>query len=158
MVLLNIFYPVTMSFLQKMAWVYTVLFFLVFIVTNVPAFNDAEGRNFGLFKIDPIDNLVHLLTAIVGGIAAWCSAMWSKWFLAASGILYGLDAVVGLIASQGLLDTSIFTQGFGALDFSLINILINLPHIMIAVLALYIVFVMSHKYDTEPILFSPRKF
>ena len=118
--------------IQKLAWIFATLFLLVFIVTNVPAFNDAQGRNFGLFKIDPIDNLVHLLTAIIGGFAAWYSRRASKWFFIIFGVLYELDAVVGLLFSRGLLDTSIFTQGAGAADFGIINIALNIPHIIIA--------------------------
>ena len=118
--------------IQKLAWIFAALFLLVFIITNIPVFNDAEGRNFGLLKIDPIDNIVHLLTAIIGGVAAWYSRRASKLFFVMFGGLYELDAIVGLLFSRGLLDTSIFTQGVGSADFGIINIALNIPHIIIA--------------------------
>ena len=54
-----------------------------------------------------------------------------KWI----GILYGLDAVVGLTQGRGFLDGSIVTKGMGAPDFSATNILVNLPHIVLAAIA-----------------------
>jgi hypothetical protein len=54
------------------------------------------------------------------------------------GILYDLDAVVGMTMSRGLLDLSLFTQGPGAPDFSLANWAINAPHIVLASLAIWI--------------------
>lgn len=134
-----------MTKVQKFAWVFAVLFLLVFVVTNISAFNDAEGRNFGLFKIDPIDNIVHLLTAILGAIVAWRSLRWSVAFFWLFGILYGLDALVGLSQQRGLLDFSIFIQGLGTPDFGLTNLLINLPHILIAAVMIAIGFVWSRK-------------
>lgn len=124
--------------IQKLAWVFAALFFVVFIITNIPAFNDAQGRNFGLFKIDPIDNIVHLLTVIIGAVAAWYSARFSRWFFLIFGLLYGLDAYVGLVMSRGLLDFSVFTRGSGSPDFSIVNIAINAPHVAIAAAMIFI--------------------
>lgn len=118
--------------IQKFAWVFATIFFIVFVITNIPAFNDTHERNFGLFKIDPIDNIIHLLTAVISATVAWYSARLSRWFLILFGLLYWLDAFVGIGMSRGLLDFSIFTQGAGSPDFSLVNMAINAPHIAIA--------------------------
>ena len=59
-------------------------------------------------------------------------------YFLAIGILYDLDAVVGMTMSRGLLDTSVFTQGPGAPDFSLTNWAVNMPHIVLATLAIWI--------------------
>lgn len=122
---------------QKWAWFFAGVFLFVFIVTNVPAFNDAEGRNFGLFKIDPIDNVVHFLTAVFCALAAWKSARWSSTCLAFFGILYGLDATVGLLLSKGLLDLTVFSGIGFAPDFSVRNLLINAPHVLIAIVMIW---------------------
>jgi hypothetical protein len=61
-------------------------------------------------------------------------------YLKLVGILYGLDALVGLVVSRGFLDGSLFTQGPGGADFGLTNVLINLPHIVLAGLALAVGF------------------
>lgn len=120
-----------MKIIQKYALYFAIAFLVVFIITNIPAFNDSEGRNFGLFKIDTIDNFVHLLTAVLGFIAVWRSPRASAMFLLVFGILYEADAAVGLFLSRGLLDTSVFFS-IGSPDFSMNNILLNLPHIVIA--------------------------
>src|SRR5947209_2755129 len=99
-----------LTIIQKLAWVFAVMFLLVVIITNVPAFNDARGYNFGLYKIDPIDNIVHFLTFVIGSICAWYSARFSKWFFVIFGALYGLDALAGLFLQRGLLDTTVFTH------------------------------------------------
>ena len=56
------------------------------------------------------------------------------------GTLYDLDALVGMTMSRGLLDLSVFNQGPGPADFSLANWAINMPHIVLATLALWIGF------------------
>lgn len=126
-----------MTLVQKWAWIFAGFFLFVYIITNVPAFNDAQGYNFGLFKIDPIDNVVHLLTAILGGVAAWSSVKWSRWFLVVFGILYALDALTGMVSQLGLLDLSLIHntllgETIVNPDFSIKNWLINAPHIGIS--------------------------
>jgi hypothetical protein len=127
--------------LQKRAFIFGVVFLIVFVITNVPAFNDAEGRNFGLFKIDPIDNVVHLLTAILGFIAAWKSPQWSKVYLLFFGVLYGLDALAGIFLQRGLLDLTAVTEAGGTTDLGITNLLISAPHVGISLLMIWAGFV-----------------
>ena len=122
--------------LTTLAWVYTVGFVGVFLITHTPGFTDANGFLFGLFKIDPIDDIVHLLSGLVGLVVAVWAKSWIRTYLLWVGILYGLDAIVGLTQSRGLLDLSIFTQGMGTPDFSAKNFAVNLPHIVLAGIAL----------------------
>lgn len=138
-----------MRSIQRLALAFGVLFLIVFVITNVPAFNDAQGRNFGLFVINPIDNIVHLLTAILGVLAGWCSPRWSRWFLAFFGILYGADAAVGMFLQRGLLDFSVFTQPGGTPDFGLTNWLLNIPHIGIAVVMVWLGFAFEKDISIE---------
>lgn len=126
-----------MTTIQKVAGGFAILFLLVWITTHVPAFNDARGYNFGLFKIDPIDDVVHLLTALAGFLSAWYSAKASRIFLLVFGILYALDAVTGLLSQLGLLDLSLLNQlitggSVANPDLSVKNFLINGPHIVIS--------------------------
>ncbi len=129
-----------MTRIQKWALGFGVLFLLVFVVTNIPAFNDAEGRNFGLFAINPIDNIVHLLTAVLGLLAGYFSARWSVWFFRLSGLVYGADTLTGLFLQRGFLDGTVFTLSGGSPDFGLTNIAINAPHIALTAVMLYVGF------------------
>lgn len=123
---------------QKWAWFFTVVFLLVVFVTNFPAFTDAQGYNFGLFKIDPIDNVVHTLTFIIGALCAWWGAATASWFLLLGGALYGFDAAAGMFAQRGVLDMSLFTQPSLGPNFGLTNFLINGPHIIIAAIMIWL--------------------
>lgn len=128
------------TMLKTLAWVYAAGFIGVFLITHTPGFTDANGLLFGLFKIDPIDDVVHLLSGIAGVFVAWYAPHYITLYFKAVGILYGLDVIVGLTQQRGFLDLSLFTQGTGTPDFSLTNVAINLPHIVIAGIALVIGF------------------
>ena len=124
--------------LRTLAWWYTAGFLGIFIICHTPGVSDDQGRLFGLFRIDPIDDFVHLLSGIAGALAAWRALAWIPAYFLAIGILYNLDAVVGMTMSRGLLDLSVFKLGPAGADFSVTNWLLNLPHIILATLALVI--------------------
>ena len=124
--------------LKKLAWLYTFGFLGIFIVCHTPPLNDDQGRLLGLFRIDPIDDIVHLLSGLAGAAIAMTAPRFIPLYFKIIGILYELDAVVGMTMSRGLLDLSVFTLGPGAPDFSPTNWALNLPHIVLATLALVI--------------------
>jgi hypothetical protein len=124
--------------LKKLAWAYTIGFLGIFIICHTPGFNDAEGRLFGLFKIDPIDDFVHLLSGVAGALVIFLAPRMLPLYFIVIGVLYDLDALVGMTMSRGLLDLSVFRQGIGSPDFSLTNWALNAPHIVLATLALWI--------------------
>ena len=126
--------------LRMLAWVYAAGFVGVFLVTHAPGLTDASGNLLGLFKIDPVDDIVHLLSGLAGVWVAWSATRHIPLYFKLVGILYGLDAVIGMVASRGLLDGSLVTQGAAAPDFGLTNWLVNLPHIVIAGFALIVGF------------------
>lgn len=109
----------------RLAWVYCGLFVLVVAITHFPGLTDAEGRNLGLFVIDPIDDLIHALTAAFAGFAAWHGGRVSLEFFRLFGILYGLDAIVGFLNFLGVSPLPI---AFAA----------NAPHMAIGAFALAI--------------------
>ena len=126
--------------LKTLAWWYTAGFLGIFLICHTPGFTDAGGNLFGLFRIDPIDDFVHLLSGIAGAaIALWFPRLIPAYFIVV-GVLYDLDAVVGMVMSRGLLDLSVFKLGPGSADFSLTNWALNMPHIVLATLALWIGF------------------
>lgn len=128
------------TLLTRLAWVYAAGFLGVFLVTHAPFLTDANGLSFGLFKIDPVDDFVHLLSGVAGVVVAWWATPYIPLFFKLVGILYMADAGVGMAMSRGLLDGSVFVQGPSSPDLGLTNWLLNMPHIVIAGLALIIGF------------------
>jgi hypothetical protein len=126
--------------LRKLAWLYTAGFLGIFVICHTPGLTDDAGRLLGLFRIDPIDDFVHLLSGLAGAAVAWRATNLIPAYFKIIGALYELDAIVGLTMSRGLLDLSLFKQGPGPADFTLTNWAINLPHIILATLALWIGF------------------
>ena len=57
--------------MKRLAWWYTAGFLGIFLICHTPGLTDAEGRLLGLFRIDPIDALVHLLSGLAGAWLAW---------------------------------------------------------------------------------------
>lgn len=127
-----------MTTLKKLGWWYTAGFLGIFLICHTPGLTDADGRLLGLFRIDPIDDFVHLLSGIAGALVIWLASARLPAYFIVIGVLYNLDALVGMTMSRGLLDLSVFKQGPGAPDFSLTNWALNAPHIVLASLALWI--------------------
>lgn len=140
--------------LRKLTWWYAAGFLGIFLICHTPGLSDAEGRLLGLFRIDPIDDFVHLLSGLAGAFVAWRAMQLAPLYFKVIGILYNLDAVVGMTMSRGLLDLSLFRQGAGPADFSLANWALNLPHIVLATLALWIGF--RRWRDTTPRAARPQ--
>ena len=98
--------------LRKLTWLYVAGFLGIFLICHTPGLTDAEGRLLGLFRIDPIDDFVHL------HVRAWrapsspgAPTHLMPLYFKVIGMLYDLDALVGMTMSRGLLDLSVFTQG-----------------------------------------------
>ena len=94
----------------------------------IPAFIDAEGRVFGLFKLDVYKDGLHVASGLWALIAAIVSQRASTWFLRIFGTLYFLDGVMGTITGSGFLDLSIITQGV-LNNPPMIKFLSSVPHL-----------------------------
>ena len=94
----------------------------------IPAFIDAQGRVFGLFRLDIYKDALHVASAAWALVAALLSRRAAVLFLQVFGTLYFLDGVVGVLTGSGFLDLSIFTQG--VLDTSaMVKFLSSVPHL-----------------------------
>jgi len=123
---------VTLALPRRAAWAYFVVFLIVVVVTHAPGLTDAQGRNLGLFKIDPVDDVIHALSGVMAAFAAWQGARVSVWYLRLFGLLYGWDGLVGLLI--GLSTTS-----------AIVNVAANLPHVAIAAAAITIGFLLPRR-------------
>ena len=125
-----------MSNVQKMGWVYCAGFILVVLSGLYPPFQDAYGRQFGLFTLDLYDHSLHLASGLWAGIAAWRSDGAARAYFRLFGPLYFLDGVLGLFAGSGYLDFGIFL--YGVIDQPPeVRFFANLPHLVIGGVAIW---------------------
>ena len=130
--------------IRRWGWIYFVALVAVVIIGYIPAFEDADGNLFGLFKLDLYDDALHLASGLWGGIAAWHSRRAAEQYFRVFGPLYFLDGVLGLITGMGYLDGGIFL--YGPVDLPLITrFFANLPHLILGGWAAYVGYVMARK-------------
>jgi hypothetical protein len=84
------------TLLRTLAWWYTGGFLGIFVICHTPGLTDSEGRLLGLFRIDPIDDFVHLLSGSRGALVAWRGVRHIPAYFIVIGLRYNLDAVVGM--------------------------------------------------------------
>ncbi|MGH7537799.1 MAG: hypothetical protein ACREMF_04125 [Gemmatimonadales bacterium] len=121
---------------RKLTFGFAVLFGVVVAMGYVPQFIRFEGEArlmFGLFQISLIDDITHGVTAVVGLAASLASRKLSLLFLTAFGFYYALDAVFFL------------TYGFFNDKPWIADILLNLPHVAIAVVMLGAVYGLARR-------------
>ncbi len=133
-----------MDKVRALGWAYFALFVAVVAIGYVPAFEDSEGRLFGLFKLDLYDDALHLASGIWAGVAAWMSRDVARSYFRLFGPLYFLDGVLGLITGSGYLDLGIFL--YGPIDLPLMTrIFANLPHLAIGGFAAWVGYVLARE-------------
>ena len=135
----------TFSIIQKLAFVYAVMFILVAALSYIPAVKDIHGYVFGLFSLQYFDDLLHVSSGLWALGAGLKSTKSAAFYFKVAGFLYFLDAVLGLLSGQGFLDFGIFQKPLGVIDLST-RIGANGPHILIGGFALYIGCILSRKY------------
>ena len=127
-----------MTIQRRLAWAYCAVLLAVASINYlpVPGLVDEAGLAFGIFALDPFDDLLHLASAAWAGWAAWRSHRAAEFFLISFGMLYLLDGALGMLTGWGYLDLAIcFNASLGA-DFGLLRWLANLPHMALGGIAL----------------------
>jgi hypothetical protein len=140
-----------MATVQKLAWVYAVLFLGVVAVSHAPGLTDQEGYLLGQFRIDPIDDVVHAISGGWAALAAWRSPRAARFYFRAFGLFYTLDAFVGLFTGYSNLEALThlgIAPGYNPADV-LANLPPNLPHFVIGPVALLIGFLTGDARDTR---------
>lgn len=134
--------------IQLLAWAYAAMFIFVVALGYLPGLTNAAGQLFGLFRIELIDDALHLGSGIWAGLAGWSSTRASIFYFKTFGVIYGLDGLIGFLLGQGFLDGGIFIYGPLPLDWG-IKFAANLPHILIGGTAVVIGFVLSRKLASQ---------
>ena len=114
---------------QKLAWIFGIVMLVVGILGFVPGIT-SNGMLLGIFEVDAMHNIVHILTGIVAVAIAAVAGAHARLFFKVFGVVYGLVAVLGL------------TMGGNVLGMQM-NMLDHLLHVAIAAFALYVGFAMK---------------
>jgi len=112
---------------QTWAWVFAVILIAVGALGFVPGIT-ADGHLLGIFAVDAMHNIVHIVTGLLALGAALTSAANARLFFKVFGVVYALVAVIGLV------------QGDTMLGLMVTNMADHVLHIAIAVVALYLGF------------------
>jgi hypothetical protein len=86
---------------KKFALILGAIFTLVGILGFVPGITDDSGMLLGLFHVDTVHNLVHLVTGLLGLWLGSSSASGSKSWLQIFGVVYALVAILGFVYGDG---------------------------------------------------------
>jgi len=97
---------------------------IVGIAGFIPGIVSTSGLELGIFHVDPMHNLIHIVSGL---IALFCAQSLgaAKTFFKIFGIVYGLIAILGFIAPGGVVLGMVM------------NTADNLLHVVIALYALY---------------------
>jgi len=126
------------SMIQWLAWFYCANFLFIVALSHWPGLTDAQGKLMGLFAIDPVDDIFHLISGLLAGIVAFKSHGWSIAYFKYAGIPYAIDAITGIGFGVEFLNGDVFTEGLSRPDLSIHRIFVNTPHILIPATMLWI--------------------
>lgn len=113
--------------IQRLAMLFGVVFLAIGVLGFIPGIT-SNGRLLGIFEVNTLHNVIHLLSGVVAIAASKASASASFVFFKVFGIVYLLVAVVG------------FVQGTTVLGLFGVNLADNLLHTVIALASLVIGF------------------
>ncbi len=124
---------------KTLALIFTIVFLVIGVAGFVPALapQNADGQLLlGIFQINTMQSVIHLLTAAAAFAAFLGGSYYSSTYFKVFGVVYALVAVWGI---PGLMET------FNGVLFGLIhvNLATELLHIAIAVVSLYAGFVLK---------------
>lgn len=83
-----------------------VLFGVVFLLVGILGFVPAVTKDqmlLGIFHVNAAHNCVHLLSGVVALFCGMTSVGASRWYFRIFGLIYGLVAVMGFMAGDGML-------------------------------------------------------
>jgi hypothetical protein len=110
--------PKHFSTIQKCAFGFAALFLGVYLLDYVPGSMDQSGLMFGLFRMTRIVDIGHLALGGLSLIAALSSARIARIYFWVLGVWYTIDVV------------TFFFGHFHSLSL-LVNVLTNLPHLLV---------------------------
>jgi hypothetical protein len=113
--------------LKTWGWVFGVGFIVIGVLGFVPSAVTPDGMLLGIFSVDTMHNIVHLLTGILAIAAIWGSGAYSRMYFQVFGVVYALVTVVGFFDNT-------------MLGLMMVNTADNLLHLVVALVALWLGF------------------
>ena len=124
--------------MQKITWAVGIVLVLVGILGFAPVVTN-NGLLLGIFQVDMMHNLVHLLTGILAIAAAWMGS-YMRFYFKVFGVVYAIVAILGFAFGDNVL-----------------GMMMNMPdhvlHVVIAAVFLWLGFGM--KEIAAPMMASP---
>jgi hypothetical protein len=111
--------------------VWSFLFGIIFVAIGVAGFMPmfmTDDKLLGIFQVDAMHNIVHLVSGVVALLAAMSSAVYSRLYFRIFGLIYGVIAIAGFIYGSQM-ETMMH-----------MNMADHMLHLVIAIVALYIGF------------------
>jgi hypothetical protein len=115
------------SLIQKLAWGFGGLFLFVYLLDYVPGIMAPNGKMFGLFSMTMIVDVGHLTLGVLACLAALISAKVSRIYFFALGVWYAIDVIW------------FFSTHLESMSL-LVNVAVNMPHLLITIAAFWIGF------------------
>ena len=116
---------------KKLANIFGIVFLAVGILGYIPGIT-TDSHLLGIFHVNGMHNIVHILSGIIALWAGMTSAKAAKMYFQIFGIVYALVAVLGFMVGDGLI-----------LGLIANNSADNWLHVVIALVALYAGFSMK---------------
>lgn len=115
--------------MKTWAMVFGVVFLAVGVLGFVPGISQ-DGMLLGLFEVDTTHNVIHLVSGILALAVATVATGYARLYFQVFGVVYALVTVLGFVQGTVL---GLFT----------VNMADNVLHLAIAVLALWVGFMMK---------------
>lgn len=118
--------------IKKLSWILAIVFILVGVLGFVPGVTSG-GYLLGIFEVDTLHNLIHVVSGLVFAYAAITDENTARTVFKVFGVIYAIVAVVGLV------------QGDTVLGLIATNTADHILHVVLAVVILYVGFGMKEK-------------
>jgi hypothetical protein len=118
--------------IQTMAWLFAAIFVVVGVLGFVPGMT-SNGMLLGIFMVDTMHNLIHIISGLLAGYMAVTSPKFARMYFKGFGAIYAFVAIVGFIQNDTVL---------GIISTNMAD---HVLHVIIATLMLYIGFIMNDK-------------
>lgn len=113
------------SFVKPLTWILGI----VLVIVGILGFFASNGMVLGMFQVDMMHNIIHLLSGVIALGAASTSVQYSRLYLIVFGLVYGLVTVLGFMSSNG-----------SVLGLITVNSADNYLHLVIAAVCLVVGF------------------